>query len=339
MRTLLLLASFMVTSFSAVAYDKTTLMKSFFSVVMIRGYTESGGVAYGSGVVIGKNKVVTNCHVLRQTKKPWVSKGEDVYPINAVKADTWHDLCIVETDPMPFEPVQIGNTSTLTHGQEVVGFGHSNGSPAPLTSTGSIKGLYSESSSSGRVIRTSAKFLMGASGSGLFDMDGKLIGVNTFKTAGKGDSIHFAVPVEWLDALDKTEAIKSFPITGKALWEEDENKKPFYMQAAVPESREDWQTLAKVAEKWTTAEPKSAEAWYAQGIANENLGQIDIAKKMYKTASDLDSQYFEALVHLGVLAKKSGDNIEMHRVQLELAKIDQGLANEYASLLGCEVTC
>jgi serine protease Do len=339
MRFLLPFIALLSASAPSYAYDKQALMDAFFSVVMIRGYNESGGVAYGSGVVVGQDKVITNCHVFRATKQPWVSKGEDVYQITSVKADVWHDLCLVNTQPMPYKPVKLGNTNHLQRGQEVVGFGHSNGSPAPLTSTGIIKGIYDEASSSGKVIRTTAKFLMGASGSGLFDMDGNLIGVNTFKTAGKGGSIHFAVPVEWIETLDKQTETATLPIIGKALWEEDEDKKPFYMQAAVPESREDWPALAAVSERWTAAEPKSTDAWYSLALALENLNKTDLAEKAYKESSDLDPTHYEALVHLGIIAKNKGDSAEMHRVQVALTKIDEHLGNEYSELLGCGKSC
>lgn len=339
MRAILIFAALLSASLPTYAYDKQALIDAFFSVVMIRGYNESGGVAYGSGVVVGQDKVITNCHVFRATKQPWVSKGEDVYQITSVKADVWHDLCLVNTQPMPIKPVKLGSTMNLQRGQEVVGFGHSNGSPAPLTSTGTVRGIYDDATSTGKVIRTTAKFLMGASGSGLFDMDGHLIGVNTFKTAGKGGSIHFAVPVEWIENLDKQTEISTFPITGKALWEEEENKKPFYMQTAVPESRQDWVALAAVSEKWTMAEPNSTDAWYSLGLALENLGKTDLAAKAYHESSELDPLHYEALVHLGMIAKNKGDSAEMHRIQVALAKIDEDLANEYSELLGCGKSC
>jgi hypothetical protein len=339
MRAILIFTALLSASLPTYAYDKQALIDAFFSVVMIRGYNESGGVAYGSGVVVGQDKVITNCHVFRATKQPWVSKGEDVYQITSVKADVWHDLCLVNTQPMPIKPVKLGSTMNLQRGQEVVGFGHSNGSPAPLTSTGTVRGIYDDATSTGKVIRTTAKFLMGASGSGLFDMDGRLIGVNTFKTAGKGGSVHFAVPVEWIENLDKQTEISTFPITGKALWEEDEDKKPFYMQAAVPESRQDWAGLAAVSEKWTMAEPKSTDAWYSLGLALENIDKTDLAAKAYKVSSELDPLHYEALVHLGMIAKNKGDSAEMHRIQVALAKIDEDLANEYSELLGCGKSC
>lgn len=337
MRNFFLLFSLFSVAIPAKAYDMQALMDAFYSVVMIRGYNTNGGLAYGSGVVVADNQVITNCHVLRATAQPWVSRGEDTYPITAVKADAWHDLCLVTTHAMPFKPAKLGNSTTLKRGQEVTGIGHSNGVPAPLTSRGYVKGLYPDSP--GNVIRTSAKFMMGASGSGLFDMDGKLIGINTFKTAGIGGSIHFALPIEWLQSLEKQPEITTFPIQGKALWEEDEDKKPYYMQAAVPESREDWPKLAEVAEKWTAAEPKTAEGWYTLGIALENLNKVDLAAKAFNQAFILDANNYDALVHVGLIAKSRGDSAEMHRIQVALANINEDLANEYSELLGCGKSC
>ena len=66
-------------SLNAVAYDQAKLMHAWVSIVMIRGYTETGTLAYGSGVIVGENQVVTNCHVLRRTKQPWVSQGDTSY--------------------------------------------------------------------------------------------------------------------------------------------------------------------------------------------------------------------------------------------------------------------
>ena len=237
MKNILLFSALISAASSAFAYDKEALMQAYFGVVMIQGYNQEGGLAYGSGVVVGENKVITNCHVLRATKQPWVARGQDTYAITSVKADTWNDLCLAVTENLALKPVKLGKSMDLKRGEEVAGIGHSNGTPAPLTSTGYVNGLYAGSNHgvTANVIRTNAKFRMGASGSGLFDMNGQLVGINTFKTAGTLGSIHFAMPVEWIDVLEKQIEITVFPIKGKALWEEDEDKKPFYIQAAVPE--------------------------------------------------------------------------------------------------------
>jgi serine protease Do len=337
MRTTLITLALLLTANAAFAYDKKALIESYFSIVMIRGFNETGGLAYGSGVVVDKDKVITNCHVLRTTKQPWISRGEDSYEIKTVKADTWHDLCLVSTNGLPIKPVKIGNSTSLKRGQQVAGIGHSSGAPAPLTSQGEVNGLYA--GNPGNVIRTNAKFLMGASGSGLFDLEGYLVGINTFKTAGRGGSIHFALPVEWIKTLETLPEITTFPISGKALWEEDEDKKPFYMQAAVPESRQDWPTLAEVAKRWTKAEPLSADAWFSLALSQENLDQLDLANDNYHHSLTLDTENIDAWMKVGDLAKKRGDDTELNRVYTALNKIDIEIGKQYKEINECTKDC
>ncbi len=337
MRFLIIFIALFCATSTSIAVENEKMMQAYFSVVMIRGYQNSGGLAYGSGVVVGDNKVITNCHVLRKTTQPWVSRGEDTYTILAVKADTWHDLCLVSTFGLPFKPATIGKSSDLKFGQQVVAFGHSNGVPAPLTSVGNVEGLFP--SEHGKIIRSSAKFLIGASGSGLFDTEGRLVGINTFKTSGAGGGVHYAVPIEFLTPLEQQPEQKTFPVIGKALWEEDEDKKPYYMQAAVPEVRQDWVKLAEVAQKWAKAEPQSTEAFYALGLAYENLSKADLAAQAYKKSADIEADNYEAWVKIGTLAKARGDTAEMHRAQLALNNIDKDLGAEYSVLMECNAAC
>ena len=333
----LLIAALAFSTSQAQAYNQQALVEAYFSVVMIRGYNQDGGMAYGSGVVVADNAVVTNCHVLRATKQPWVSRGEDSYPITTVRADAWHDLCLVTTHNMPFKPVIRGNSRDLTRGQEITAIGHSNGVPAPITSVGEIQGLYP--TTAGNMVRSSAKFLMGASGSGLFDMDGHLVGINTFKTAGNGGSIHFALPVEWISTLEQSPASTEFPVSGKALWEEDEDKKPFYMRAAVPESRQDWPALANISQAWTQQNPESADAWFSLALAQSAMKQFELAARALDEALQLDNQFIEAWFKRGEIAQRLGDQSTVHRVETRLQQIDPSLVPSYQAYLGCAQGC
>src|SRR5690242_9955277 len=96
---------------SAYALDREMLMDSFFSIVIIHAYNDSGGLATGSGVVVAQNKGVNNCHLVRQTRQAWVARGEGNYNISSVQADRWHDLCLVTADLPGFAPAKIGKGS------------------------------------------------------------------------------------------------------------------------------------------------------------------------------------------------------------------------------------
>lgn len=336
MRGFILLAALMSFIQTASALDQQKVLASLQSVVMIRGYTDNGGVSYGSGVVVGENKVITNCHIFRSTKQPWISRGEDSYTITSVQADRWHDLCLVAAPGLPLKPVPLGKASDIKRGQEVLAIGHSNGVPNPLTSAGAVKTTYDFDG--GKVIRSSAKFLMGASGSGIFDLEGKLLGINTFKTPGR-PAYFYSLPIEWLANLEKQPVESKFPITGKAFWEEDDSNKPFFMQMAIPELSGDWPKLAQVAEKWLAIDPKNTDAWYELGFAHENLSKNDVAKKAYEQSIALDPNNTDSLMRLGVLAQSAGDKESVRNINLAITSISKELGEEFSQLVGCSSDC
>lgn len=317
MRSLSLFMAFMSFLPSAYALDQEKLLHSLQAVVMVRGYNANGGLAYGSGVVVAENKVMTNCHIFRSTKQPWISRGEDSYSVVSVQADRAHDLCLLTAFNLPFKPAPLGNGKVLKRGQEVLSIGHSNGVPNPLTSAGVIKSIYEFEG--GKVIRSSAKFMMGASGSGIFDVDGNLLGINTFKTPGR-PAYFYSLPIEWLADLEKLPVETVFPIVGKAFWEEDDINKPFFMQIAIPELNKDWVKLAEVAQRWIAQSPKNSDAWYELGFANENLNKMDEAESAYRESVKLDANNTDALLRLGVIAQTKGDKVSMHNIQVAICQ-------------------
>jgi hypothetical protein len=323
-RPSLLALSLLLLSQHALAFDQAMYMKIFFSVVLVRGYNDDGSLAYGSGVVVGKNQVATDCHVLRKTGRAWVSQGDDAYPLVSVQADIFHDLCLMNVEPLPAEPVVMRSTASLSKGEVVMSIGHSDG--GTRTSGGEVKSLYPFDG--GNVIRTNARFKLGASGSPLFDDTGKLIGLNTFKTPGS-DAYYYAIPVEWIINLQKMPATTELPVKGQALWELPDEQKPFFMQMALPHLNGDFPKLLEVSQRWTKAEPANAEAWYELGTAQEGLGSLDDAQKSYNSALALDPRHAEALYRIGVFASRHGDQAEVHKVSLALASIDSALAEDF----------
>ncbi len=330
MRGFILLAALLSYIQPALALDQEKVLHALQAVVMIRGYTDTGGVAYGSGVTVAQNKVLTNCHIFRKTKQPWISRGEDSYDIESVQADRYHDLCLVTARSIPFKPAIIGSNSGIKRGQEVLSIGHSNGVPAPITSAGVIKTTYDYDG--GRVIRSTAKFLMGASGSGIFDLEGKLLGINTFKTPGR-PAYFYSLPIEWLANLEKLPVETKFPIDGKTFWEEDDNNKPYFMQIAIPELKADWPKLEQVAEKWIAVDPKNTDAWYELGVAKENLSHTLEAKKAYEQSVVLDPTNTDSLMRLGVIAQSAGDKETLRMINLAIGSISKEVAEEFNLLL------
>lgn len=321
---------------NAQAYDRAKLMKSFFSIVMIKGYTTDGSMAYGSGVVVGKNKVVTNCHIFRKTPEPFISRGEDTYRITQIQADRYYDMCLVATDATPFEPSDIGSATTMKKGAEIIGMGHSSGNPSPVNANGVLKSIYPFNN--GYIIRSTARFTMGASGSGLFDGEGRLIGINTFKSPGR-NAYFYALPIEWLASVEKQPIETKFPIDGKTFWEEEDANKPFFMQVAQPELQEDWSKLLAVSQKWVKAEPKNTEAWYELGVAQEHTKLKVDAEKSYRQALNLSKDNVDAMFRLGLLAAEQGNIKEVQAMKLAISSIDTDTAEEFTKAITCGEKC
>ncbi len=332
------LAAFLLTGLTPIAqaFDKEKLLGSFFSIVMIRGYNPDGSLAYGSGVVVAPNKVLTNCHIFRQTKEPWISRGEDSYTIASIQADRYHDLCLITADNIPFPPAVIGSVNNMRKGEEIVAIGHSSASPAPITSFGALKSSYPYEGAN--VIRSSARFAMGASGSGLFDGQGRLIGINTFKTPGR-NAYFYALPVEWLATLEKMPAETKYPIDGKTFWEEEDVNKPYFMQIAEPEIQEEWSRLLGIAQKWTKKEPNNTEAWYELGVAQEHSNQKADAEKSYRHALMLSQGNIDAMFRLGVMAAEQGNINEVQAIKLAISNIDTDMAEEFNTAITCDEKC
>lgn len=330
--------SFLLASFTPIAhaFDKEKLLGSFFSIVMIRGYNPDGSLAYGSGVIVAKNKVLTNCHIFRQTKEPWISRGEDSFTIASIQADRYHDLCLITADNLPFPPAVIGSVNDMKKSEEIIAIGHSSASPAPITSFGALKSVYPYEGAN--VIRSSARFAMGASGSGLFDGQGRLIGINTFKTPGR-NAYFYALPVEWLASLEKQPAETQYPIDGKTFWEEEDANKPYFMQIAEPEIQEEWSRLLGIAQQWIKKEPNNTEAWYELGVAQEHSNLKAEAEKSYRHALMLSQGNIDAMFRLGVMAAEQGNLTEVQAMKVAIGNIDADTADEFNTAITCDEKC
>jgi len=61
----------------------------------------------------------------------------------------------------------------------------------------------------GHVLQTSAAISPGSSGGGLFDAQGRLVGITTFFLS-KGQNLNFALPAEWVQALLEVRRARDF---------------------------------------------------------------------------------------------------------------------------------
>lgn len=271
------------------------------SIVRINVATTSGGHGVGSGVAVAPDLIATSCHVLANAQGiNFNLMGNGHTPV-AIKADWKHDVCLLRTAGVTLFPVELGDEQALTYDQETFSIGFPGGAMKPLTTYGAVTGLFKLDDS--QVIRTSASFRTGASGSPLMDEKGRLVGINTVKSPGR-DAFYYSVPVKWVKALLSAPDTTSLKPDTTPFWDAPEAERPYFMRVVGAVQSENWPELAKIATAWKESEPDSAEAWHMLGLAQANQGDSANALASFHKALALKPQHPATLQQLDRLTRK-----------------------------------
>lgn len=293
------------------------------SLVKVNTSTRSGGHGFGTGIAITKDHVVTNCHVLQNTNGISVAKwGEEFAPV-ALQADWKHDVCILRFEWANFKPVPLGESTSLTYEQSVISISMPSDSPAPYVALSKIKALYPMDDS--EVIRTEAAFSIGASGSPVFDYEGKLIGISTFKSPGRS-AYFYNMSVKWIKTLLQAPEVKLNTPHDLPFWDAPDEIRPFFMQVVLPFQNNRWLDVQKIASSWTVKEPNNVEAWYYLGMAAQQLGDKVNANEDFKRALSLHANHPATLQALALMAHQQGNETEVEKIRLTLKEMDTDLA-------------
>lgn len=153
----------------------------------------------GSGVVIERGVVATNCHVLRGALGFTVHYQNKDYPARIRHADILRDVCTLSSDTLNAPPVSFNpdGTKQLDVGDKVYAVGAPRGLELTL-SDGLLSGFREEQA--GRLVQITAPISPGSSGGGLYDQHATLIGLTTLYIEDS-QQLNFAVPVEWVHEL------------------------------------------------------------------------------------------------------------------------------------------
>lgn len=171
------------------------------SIVRINVYDPAGrGVASGSGVVVDRDTVITNCHVVENGMAIKARQGSEQFDAAVELADETHDLCRLRVPGLNAPSVAMGSVASLSVGQKVYAIGSPQGLDLTL-SDGLVSSL--REGPDGTYIQTSAPVSPGSSGGGLFNEQGQLVGIVTFQSR-QGQNLNFAIPVDWISRMSAT---------------------------------------------------------------------------------------------------------------------------------------
>jgi serine protease Do len=163
------------------------------SVVVVKSYDQKGKlVGFGSGVVIPSGDVVTNYHVIARGSRYEISRAGKTNAATKKIYNRDNDLALLSAQCLVATPVFLGQANGLKVGERV----YAVGSPEMLELSIS-EGIVSQLRGGvPPLIQTTAAISPGSSGGGLFNAEGELVGITTFKW--RGENLNFALPVEWI---------------------------------------------------------------------------------------------------------------------------------------------
>ena len=205
------------------------------SLVKVRAVAADGSVSNGSAVVIATNLLATACHVTREAKTIEVTHRDRSWSATVESGSLTHDLCLLSVPDLDLPPVAIRGSASLQIGERVTASGFPGGGDLAVRD-GVVEGLYAYDG--GQVIRTSATFDAGASGGGLFDAEGALVGLLAFR-ARSGAKLHFALPADWvLPGSMVSSLLGSVAVSAQrsAFWERPRASQPPFLGHALREA-------------------------------------------------------------------------------------------------------
>jgi S1-C subfamily serine protease len=249
------------------------------SVVVIKSLDAKGEeTAMGSGVLLPSGKIATNCHVIKDGTRFQVGRGERFVAAAVYAGDDDKDICLLDAKDIGGKPATLGKAASLKIGEAVYAVGAPQGLELSL-SDGIVSQLRGGSPP---FIQTTAAISPGSSGGGLFDSAGRLVGLTTLYIDG-GQSLNFAMPVEWLAEIKP----------GKKAISTQRSQIGWLARVAALEEKKDWAGLLAWGKQWTEADPDNAIAWFSIGSAQHRLKHHDPAITAYRQALRIDPEYAE----------------------------------------------
>lgn len=301
----------------------------------------------GTGFVLSANGIiVTNFHVIEGGGKTLVKSHtggiHEVHEILAV--DKNMDIALLQADAKNLQSLELADPSTVVAGSKIVVIGN----PVGLESTVS-EGIISAKRSLagyGEVLQITAPISPGSSGSPVFNEDGKVVGIATFKRID-GESLNFAIPSNHIGSM-LTSAKDGAATLAVGDYRPRQGHKGSVEQDAKFAGSTHFATIKKLETEGAFFEmlaeaKKQVQAFPESALAHRILSDAFFYTELYedatasaKTAIDLAPENARGWNNLAVISKAMGEEEVSKRVYAQAIKIapnDAKLLIEYAELM------
>jgi hypothetical protein len=277
---------------------------------------QNGTHGLGSAVVIAKDQMVTNCHVVMDATDVKVVVNGVAQVATGIKPDWRHDICIVTLSALNTPIAKIGQSKSLHYQAPVITVGYPDKAVNPVNTYGEVQGLFPMDG--GYVIRATSAFNLGASGGGMFDESGHLVGIITLKSRG-AHAQYFFMPVEWVVALMSQPAQALGVTAQKPFWALVESERPYFMKVVQPLLAHDWNALKQLSKTWVMYEPENAESWVTLARAEYETNQYEQALMHFNQALALRNDSELARAYLNKISARLSDSASLSPQKLAKA--------------------
>ena len=177
---------------------------------------DSSSTAAGSGMIISEDGyILTNKHVIEGANQIYVAldDGTIYEDVEVVATDPLNDVAFLKIrGASHLTPIALGDSTTLSVGQQVIAIGNALGVYSNTVTSGIISGTgrsitatdesYTMYETLSDMIQTDAAINGGNSGGPLVNAAGEAIGINTAVSAD-GDNVGFAIPITSVKGMVK----------------------------------------------------------------------------------------------------------------------------------------
>jgi len=190
---------------------------------------------------------------------------------------------------------------------------------------GRIRGLHLLDG--GRIIESDAAFSSGASGGGLFDRHGALVGLLTFRSR-QADAGFFALPSAWISARvpQDDQWTDVGPLyDASAFWQRDTVTQPYFMRAETLHAQHRFTELIELTAAWAKAEPDDAEPFRVRGSAFQALDRGEAAVQAFEDALRLEPDDPRSWYGLALAYASIGNAVASEEARSVTANLDSEL--------------
>jgi len=305
------------------------------SVVQVRGVYAEGILRLGSGVVVAPGVVATNAHVVAGAESLVIRQGELSWVVKEVCVEADRDLSLLRIPGLALPVAEPARAEDFRPGQAVAAIGYPGGAgpsvrPGTLVSTWAFRG--------DRLLQTDAELRPGSSGGGLFNADGRLLGITTFVLSGAGRA-SFAVPISWIQSLLTGDA-RAAGLVCPGVPIEDVGMAFADHMTEDPANWASWETLVHA---WVRDAPEDPFAWYALGnvLALKRLNESPAPAleqqqdEAFRRAVALKPDFAKAWNNLGASLDAVNRFTEAQRALEQALRLDPRYGIAYLNLGAC----